>query len=587
MRIAIDQEGKTKTMLTDRQTGELTGFPSIDKPWLKYYKKGAPNMLSPDMSIFGFLYLRDNKDHLDNNAFNYYGNKVSFRSLFHNIDLVASALQSYGVHKGEIVTLCALNTPEFIYLLYALNKIGAVSNWIGPVASKEDINKQLSNTGSKLVFTIDIAADLIAEAAENSKVEEIIVIPISNSMPLLAKAFVALKGKKNHFDGIAWSDFVKSSAKLEAVEVNGSDMAVIEYTGGSTGVPKGVMLSNQSLNTHYLNFCETNYNGVFNFDCQDKMISGVPFFLVFGLCACCHAPLCHSIELVLAPDPSPDAGVSLILKNKVNHVMAGRLLVEALLRTARAKDAQLSYIKSIMYGGEETNKKWENNILHELEKYNMNAPLLNSYGMSETSAGVLTAPDNETDGLIPCANINVRIINPDDTSIEYGYNTEGELCIASKQLMLGYYKNERATEESIFEENGVRWLKTKDLATITPEGIIKITGRIKRIYSRVDSEGIQIRVYPMRIEETLTEHELVKQSAVVGIKDDVLAYRSVAYIIPSLNGVNENDMKQQLQKHCKANLPDSHQPDEYIFVDRFPITRAGKVDYKELERMAR
>ena len=90
----------------------------------------------------------------------------------------------------------------------------------------------------------------------------------------------------------------------------------------------------------------------------------------------------------------------------------------------------------------------------------------------------------------------------------------------------------------------------------------------------------------MRIEETLTEHELVKQSAVVGIKDDVLAYRSVAYIIPSVKGINENDMKQQLQKHCKANLPDSHQPDEYIFVDNFPITRAGKVDYKYLEQQA-
>ena len=88
----------------------------------------------------------------------------------------------------------------------------------------------------------------------------------------------------------------------------------------------------------------------------------------------------------------------------------------------------------------------------------------------------------------------------------------------------------------------------------------------------------------MRIEETLTEHDLVKQSAVIGIKDDVLAYRSVAYIIPSVKGINDNDMKQQLQKHCKANLPDSHQPDEYIFVDKFPITRAGKVDYKDLER---
>ena len=88
----------------------------------------------------------------------------------------------------------------------------------------------------------------------------------------------------------------------------------------------------------------------------------------------------------------------------------------------------------------------------------------------------------------------------------------------------------------------------------------------------------------MRIEETLTEHDLVKQSVVIGIKDDVLAYRSVAYIIPSVKGINDNDMKQQLQKHCKANLPDSHQPDEYIFVDKFPITRAGKVDYKDLER---
>lgn len=565
---------------------KLTGYPSIDKPWLKYYTKGALPIPSSEMSMYAFL-LENNKNNLECTALNYFGEKITFRVLFEKIDTVASALLSLGINKGDIVSLCALNVPEFIYLLYALNKIGAVSNWIGLTSPITDLHEQLSSTDSRIVFTINIAYPQIEKAAQNTKVEKIISIPIDTSMPVFMKMVVGYKNRHIKDTGRPWKDFIMAATgKSEDAAILPNDMAIIEYTGGSTGVPKGVMLSNKALNTHYVDFFMTNSNGILSFSKTDRMISGVPFFLVFGMCSCCHSPLCHGMELVLAPDPSPSAGTKIIKKYRINHVMGGRLLIEELLRSTQKGNGDLSYIKSIMYGGEETNKAWENNIRDELKKYNLNAPILNSYGMSETSAGVLTAPDDATDGLIPCAGIAVKIVNPENCYEEYGYGEEGELCISTDQIMLGYFNSPKETEDVFFEENSVQWLRTHDLAVISPDGVIKITGRIKRIYSRLTRDRIQIRVYPMRIEETLIKNELVQKCAVVGVKDDKLAYRSVAYIILSDKEMDHGEAKKQLIKYCSLNLPDSHWPDEYVFIDQFPITRAGKVDYRTLEKKA-
>lgn len=566
---------------------KLTGYPSIDKPWLKYYAKKASLIPSPEMSMYAFL-RENNKGNLDCTAMNYYGRKISFRLLLEKIDAVACALRSLGINKGDIVSLCALNVPEFVYLLYALNIIGAVSNWIGLTSPIADLHEQLVSTDSKVVFTINIAYPQIEKAAQDTKVEKIISVPIETSMPVLMKMAVGFKNRHIKDRGMPWKKFIAADAmKTEDAVVLPNDMAIIEYTGGSTGVPKGVMLSNKALNTHYVDFFMTNSNGIFNFSKADKMISGVPFFLVFGMCACCHSPLCHGMELVLAPDPSPSAGTKIIQKYGINHVMAGRLLIEELLRATQNCNENLSYIKSIMYGGEETNKAWENNIRDELKKFHLNAPIFNSYGMSETSAGVLTAPDDATDGLIPCAGVDVKIVNPENCYEEYSYGREGELCISTDQLMLGYFNDPKNTEDVFFEENKVRWLKTHDLAVVSSDGVINITGRIKRIYSRLTQDKIQIRVYPMRIEETLIKNELVSKCAVVGVKDDELAYRSIAYIILADKEMDHNEAKKQLIKYCGLNLPDSHWPDEYVFVDSFPITRAGKVDYRALEEMAK
>ena len=570
-------------MLSDSKTG----YPSIDKPWLKYYKNDAPNMPSPDMSIFDFLY-RNNTGSLDCVALNYFGNRITYRKLFDNIEAVAASLQAIGVKNGDIVTLCALNTPEFIYLLYALNKIGAVSNWIGITSPETDLHEQLLQTKSRIVFTVDIAFEKIKKASVDTNVGRIITVPIYQSMPALIKMIVKLKSKKGStLNKYNWSSFLKESGdRFDVIDIAGEDIAVIEYTGGSTGKPKGVMLSNKALNSYYVNLSTANSNGIFNYEKSDRYLSGVPFFLAFGLNVCCHSPLSHSMELVLAPDPNPDAGTDLILNAKVQHVVGGRLLVEGMLDKAHKKQSNLSYVKSVVYGGEEANTTWERKVINELNKNNAAALLINGYGMTETSAATLVEINNDTAEFIPLANIKIMIADPEDSTHELGYDTEGELCISSDTLMAGYYNNDYETQEVLFEKDNTRWLKTRDLATVSADGLVKITGRIKRIYSRIDSDGIQSRVYPMRIEEALAEHGLVKQSAVIGIKYDLLAYKSVAYIIPSIEGIDENDAKRRLQIHCHEKLPDSHQPDEYVFVERLPITRAGKVDYRDLERMA-
>ena len=565
---------------------KLTGYPSIDKPWLKYYQKDIPAL--PDVDQGMYLFLKENNSaHLENIALNYFGNKISFGEMFENIDKVADALKVHGVRKGDIVSVCPLNCPEFFYLFYAINKVGAVSNWIGLTSSEVDLREQLKSTRSTMVFTVSVAYENIIKATEGTEVRLIINVPIENSMPFLMKSVVRAKGIMKRHTRYEWQTFLKIATVKNNVDiVSGSELALIEYTGGSTGIPKGVMLNNKAMNSYYANFYGANYCGLSAYKRNDRYLCAVPLFLALGISACCHGPLCHGMELVLAPDPSPKAGTKIIIRSKVNHLVCGRQHVEGLLAEVKNTSIDLSHISSIMYGGEETNKTWENMIKEKLKHNKMNAPVLNGYGMTESAAAIFIELDDGIDGLIPLANVNAKIVDPNDCSIEYGYDVEGELCISTDTIMQGYYKKEQESTDILFEENGVKWMKTHDLAKISRDGHIKITGRIKRIYCKLDSDDITIRVYPMRIEETIQKVNEVKACAVVGVKDDVIVYRTIAYIIPENISGDKEILRNQIEAICCKELPKSHVPDEYIFVDSFPLTRAGKVDYRSLEGMA-
>lgn len=568
---------------------ELTGYPSIDKPWLKYYKEETINVPFPDCSMYEYLY-ESNKNYLSNIALNYFGRKITYKEMFENIDKVAVALQANGVKKGDIISVCSLNFPETIYLFYGINKVGAVSNWLGLTSPVSDLHNELESTDCKLVFVVEMAYDMIIEAAKGTKIEKIVSIPIEFSMPNVIKVASSLKIKHPILNDVSvkWKNFIESgkNAEFEPVIINRDEIAVIIYTGGSTGIPKGVELSNRGGNAYHINFLTSNLSGLTNYNQFEIFACCVPLFLAFGLYACCHGPLCHTMELLLLPDPSPESVAKLTVKYKSDHIIAGRLHYDALAKFAIKNHVDLSFLKSTYYGGEQVDKIWENQINQILNESNAKCSVLNGYGMTETAASILFTPAPFPKGLLPFGKVNACICSPDDPNLEYGYDREGELCISSETIMNGYYKNKTETEKTIFEKNGVRWIRTQDLASISRDGFITIRGRIKRIYSRINSEKIQSRVYPMRIEKEISKSQYVERCAVVGVKDDIVAYRLIAYIVLKDKTINTEMVRSVLSKLCSDRLPENHIPDEYSFIEEFPFTRAGKVDYQKLELLA-
>lgn len=567
------------------QTNRQTGYPSIDRPWLKYYNDNTYNLPSTNCSMYDYLYAC-NTSRMKYTALNYFGNKISFEQLFLNINKVANSLLSLGVKKGEIVSVCSLNFPETVYLIYAINKVGAICNMMGCTSSVKDIQEQLLKTESKYVFTVEMAYEKVKEAAENCLVDKIITLPIETSMPLALKVLVRNKQKFSQKHAIKWIDFLKSKSTAPGyASTSGEDIALIEYTGGSTGIPKGVALTNKNMNSYYESFHLANKVGITKYVHGDSFLSIVPFFLAFGASACCHGPLCHSMELILAPDPSPKESSKVILKMKPSHIVCGKLMIDELVKRLNVEKVNVSFILSVFYGGEGIDRVWVEHNQKYLNELGMKAFIGNGYGMTETAATLLIEPQENARGLLPLGNVEVMITNPDDCFNECGYDMEGELCISSDTIMLGYFKDDKETADCIFEKNGKRWIKTHDLAMISKDGYVNITGRIKRIYHKLSPDNITVRVYPMRIETTISKESDVIKSAVVGVKDDRTAYRSVVFLIAK-DGCENVVIEQKIKKRCRQELPESHMPDEFVFVKEFPYTRAGKIDYKALEKLA-
>ena len=564
----------------------LTGYPSIDKPWLKYYDEKAINSPLPKCSMYEYLY-QCNKDYLDNTALNYFGKKITYKKLFENIDKVAVCLQAAGVKKGDIISVCTLTAPESVYLLYAINKVGAVSNWLGLTSPVQDLHEQLASTGSKLVFAVEMAYDLIVEAAKETKVEKIVSIPIEYSMPTAIKAAASLKQKRPKLNdmSIKWKEFLTlgEGKAFEAVEIDCKSMAIIEYTGGTTGVPKGVMLSAFAMNSYHNNFGTTNANGWTCYERGDSFLCCIPLFLAIGLSSCLHGPLTQGLECVLSPDPGPEAVVKVILKNKPNHIICAPIHYNHFIEILEKEKADLSFVKSAMYGGESIDIAWETRINSILNQHSMDCPVLNGYGMTETAAAILIVTRKLINGLLPLAGVNIKII--DEEMNECRYNEKGELCLSSNTIMNGYFNNEAENGKVFFESDGTKWLRTSDLAVITDEGLVRITGRIKRIFWKKGINETINRIYPLRIEDVIEENKKAINCSVVGIKNEITGYKTIAFVIPK-GGTDTSALEKELDKLCRENLPESHVPDEYRFVSEFPLTRAGKVDYRALEKMA-
>lgn len=566
------------------QAKKLTGYPSIYKPWLKYYSEEAINAPLPEGSLYDYM-TACTQDRLDCTALSYFGKKITHREFRQRIATCAAALTAHGVKKGDIVSVCILTMLEALVLLYAINYTGAVCNFLVLNATEQEMRSKLALTESRLLFTVDLAAEKVLKAAKDTAVKEIVCVPLSASMPPIVAFGARLKNKTTIPAGLTkWKDFLRKGKGItpSAAAVGSHDLAVLEYTSGTTGESKGAMLSNQAINT--VPFHYRNSSTVFEFHSGEKFLCIVPPFLSVGLVTALLMPLCLGFELILEPDPAPERMAEKIIKYRPNHICGSPLHVNNMISDPTIAKMDLPFLSTVAYGGEKSDSHWEQKVSEFFLDHGMKHMLVNGYGMTETSSSFCTST-HKTNFLIPFFKNNVLIMDL-DTGKPLPYGEEGEICISGPSLMLGYYKKSDATDELMLKKDGVKWMCTGDLGMVTEDGALHITGRLKRIFWSFGESDVVYRVYPMQIEEAICRCPGVAHCGVVGIKDTEKGYLPIAFVVPEKQSIDQNTLRQEILALTKRELNSVSQPSVIHFLDSLPTTRAGKVDFFALEKIA-
>lgn len=606
--------------------GVRSGRMSIDRVHTKFYNERQAQLFLTDESIYQFIY-RVNKDNMDALAIDYYDKKISFKEFFKLIDDCSKALKASGIKKGDVVTICMPNTPEGIIAFYAVNKIGAVASMVHPLASENEIRDYLNETKSKLLICIENAVEAIDKIIGETSVEKAIVVRPNNSMPLVKKSgFKILKFAKKHklfelIDNILknkikgiklyngnnsiipisirrqlksittykvdyenytdWNAFIEFG-KSYSGEVDGKfdsdELAVILHTGGSSGKSKGVMLSNENINSNTIQLQYT----IPHYKKGDKLLAITPIFHGFGLVDCVHTALGVSMSLILMPNYDEDLYYKSLMKHPA-LVLGVPTLLKATINNPKLQNQDVPY-NVFICGGDHLFREVEEEANNYSRTHNGKIDICKGGGMTEaTAAYTFTMPKaNKLESAgIPLPLNSIMIINP-GTGEELPANEVGEICLSGPTVMLGYYKNEEETKKAIREVNGKRWLYTGDLGYLDEDGRLFYTGRISRM---LISSGYNI--YPQQIEKVLMKHELVSDVVVVGVEDPKKGQVPTAKIVLKNSILDFKLIREELLEICFKYLPKYSIPVDFEFVDSLPKTLYNKVDYKQVEKKER
>lgn len=342
--------------------------PSEAKPWLKYFSPEAVAAPLPQDTLYGYL-VAQNGAYPDNAALNYYGNRIPFGRALREIDRTADAYQALGVQPGEIVTCCSLAIPETVYSLYGLNKIGGVSNMIDPRASSEGICNFVAETGSRVLVILDAILEKNLDMLPELDVDTIIVQTAERSLPPMVRLLKRLKDGAVSLPAdkriVYWDDFLHAGAGTDARPVlyRENMLAVINHTGGMTGVPKGVMLTNDGMNAMSVNF---GLSGV-NYSRDNRFLDIIPPFASYGVVCSLHVPFSLGLEVVLIPLFDPEKFADMVRRYRPTHTLAVPSHYERLMNDARIRKMDLSFFETGGSGGDTMNAGLEdklNGFLH-------------------------------------------------------------------------------------------------------------------------------------------------------------------------------------------------------------------------------
>ncbi len=572
-------------LLYTKQITHLEGGMEKGAVWLKNYGDVPFNLEYPDCSMYE-LVAKAAGELPDSTALSFMGRSFDYKQLARGIDRVAAAFTAAGVKKGDRVAVCLPNLPQTVFCLYAINSLGAVACMLHPLSAESEISAMLREASCGFAVALDQFADKFNSVKADIPGLKLIVTSAADGLGFVkAGLFRMTKGRRysKRIPGFAtaWKEFINKGNAVTTdrkERVAAEDVAVILFSGGTTGVTKAIKLSNLNLNALALQtaaMCGKPIRG-------KVMLAAMPMFHGFGLGVCVHTMMVAGGTSVLVPKFNPKEYAELIKKNRPNYIAGVPTLFEAITRLESLKGVKLDCLMGVFSGGDSLSVELKKKMDRFLAEHGADVKIREGYGTTEcVTASCLTPLHTEREGSIglPYPDTYYKICAVGTTE-ELPYGTEGEICLRGPSVMLGYIGHEEENAAALRTHgDGKVWLHTGDLGLMDEDGFIYFRQRIKRM---IISSGYNI--YPSQLENVIDAHRAVQMCCVIGVKDPYKMQKVKAFVVPKVGVVADDSLKAELMEHCRKHIARYALPYDIEFRSELPKTGVGKIAYTVLEK---
>ncbi|MGV3650862.1 MAG: long-chain-fatty-acid--CoA ligase [Devosia sp.] len=557
----------------------MTGASEVDhaRPWVDNYPPGIAWNIPIETTPIHEQVLAVCRKTPDAPALDFLGRITRYGELGDAIEAFAGALQErFGIGKGSRVALLLPNTPFFVIAYYGILRAGGTVVNCNPLYTVQELSHIVAHSRADLLITLDLTQlfDKAKALVEAGHARKLIVCHFPDALPLVKKwLFRIAKGKELTKVGTspiadrctAFGGLVRLGLKPKPVIIDAlRDVAVQQYTGGTTGLPKGALLSHANVAA---NVSQINAWGEQLFFPPSKVVAVLPFFHIFAMTTCMNLPLRNGAQVVMLPRFELKALVDLIARTKANVLMAVPTLLAALAKGVKEPE-KLASIKVAVSGGAPLSEETRTRFAKISP-----ALLAEGYGLTEASPVVCCAALRVSSKPMsigqPLPGTDLRFVDVDSGEVQ-APGGRGEIQVKGKQVMLGYFEDEAATRTAFADG----WLRTGDVGYVDEDGYVFIVDRIKDL---IIVSGFN--VYPRVIEEALARHEAVDECTVIGAPDPYRGEVPVAFIkLKEGKSATEDEIKRFLSE----GLNKLEMPREIIFRDALPKTLIGKLSKKEL-----
>jgi len=549
------------------------------KPWLKHYGAAPQSIDYPRVTMYEAL-MQTVEKYPDRIAYDFFDYTSTYKQFAEDIDICADALASLGLRKGDRITISMPTSPQGVICFYAANKLGVVASMIHPLSTPAEIAYYLNVSRSRIALTVDLLQQSFMNLPEKTPLELLILTEIFDQ--LTKGQPMAEKPASTGVPAIRWwKDLMTASLPVAPkADMHTDEMAVILYSGGTTGFPKGIMLSNYNFISEGL--MVANWGGGTMMAEESSILAILPIFHGFGLGICCNAAFMGGGKSIMVPRFTPEIVADLIKKKRPNIIAGVPTLYDALTKNEVFQTADLSCLKTTSSGADSLPRSVKDRFEEIVKRQGGDVQLVEGYGLTEAVTGIMSTPMNgyrEGSVGIPFPDMLAKIVAI-ETIKEVPVGEEGELCLSGPAVMLGYLDQPEETAEVIkIHEDGLKWLHTGDIFTMDQDGYFYFKLRLKRM---IKSSGMN--VYPVQVEAVLDKHPDVQAACVIGVPDEAQVERVKAFVVLKDKPKASPELAQELISYCQKYLIKWSCPREVEFLDSLPLTKVGKIAYTELEK---